>query len=177
MVALVVGFLISLGYLSFIPAYLILVLGDIIPDSIYYYLGRFGNERALVKKYFSGEGFLAGHLQAVEKLWHHHGGKTMFFSKLAYGLSTPFLISAGLAKLPVKKFFTYALPVTFGQYLVLLTIGYFFGSSYQKFADYFTSFGLIIAGLGILIVLYLLFSRYARREIIKLEEGEEKVSL
>ncbi len=48
-VSLVVGFLIYLGYFQFLPAYGILILGDRIPDAIYYYIGRCGNGKALVK--------------------------------------------------------------------------------------------------------------------------------
>ena len=49
-VALLVGFLISLGYFQFFPAFGIMILGDLIPDSFYYYLGRFGNKKNLIEK-------------------------------------------------------------------------------------------------------------------------------
>jgi len=47
--ALVVGFMVHLGYFSFIPAYFIMVLGDFVPDSVYYFIGRFGDKEKLIK--------------------------------------------------------------------------------------------------------------------------------
>jgi membrane protein DedA with SNARE-associated domain len=174
-ISLAVGFLIYLGFFSVVPAYILLVFGDLIPDTIYYYLGRYGNKKRILDKYIERSDRLAHNMNLLEKLWHDHGKKTMFFSKLAYGLSTPFLISAGLVKMPYKKFVSYALPVTLLQYAVLLTIGYYLGYSYASAARYVEDAGLIIAAAFVVFVgLFFAFQKYARHEIEKLEE-EEKI--
>ena len=134
-VALGVGFFIRLEYISFIPAFIALLLGDFIPDTIYYYIGRFGNRNSIFKKYGKYLRITERHELALEKLWLHHGKKTMFFGKLAYGLSIPFLISAGLAKLPPYKFWLYAVPVTIFQYGLLTFLGYYFGESYKALIE------------------------------------------
>ncbi|MDO8183802.1 MAG: VTT domain-containing protein [bacterium] len=170
MVALVVGFLISLGYLSFIPAYIILLFGDIIPDTIYYYLGRFGNHDKLRAKYFKPESFLDRNSKIIEHLWNNHGGKTMFFSKLAYGLSIPFLISAGFVKIPLKRFLSLTIPVTIFQYGVLIAVGFYLSKSYNLAITYIKNGGLIFAGVLIIFVIgYFIFYRYAQAQIKKLE--------
>ena len=163
-VSLAVGFLIYGGYLQFVPAYIILIFGDLIPDTIYYYIGRYGNHKNLLAKYGS----------ALGKLWRDHPGKTMFLSKLAYGLSTPFLISAGLTNMPLKKFWRYSVPVTLFQYAVILTLGYCLGHSYQLAIGYIKNAGIAIAGSVILLVVaYLIISRYARKQIVELEKSEQ----
>ncbi len=165
-VSLVVGFLIYLGYFKFLPAYVILLLGDLIPDTIYYYIGRFGNKRKIMEKYGS-------RLNLLERLWREHGKKTMFFSKLAYSLSVPFLISAGLVNMPLKRFISYALPVTVFQYAAIMAIGYYLGSSYQLAAKYIDSAGIIIAIIFVIfIAMYVFFVKYARRQIEKMEKEE-----
>ena len=166
-VSLVVGFLIYLGYLKFLPAYAILLLGDLIPDTIYYYIGRFGSERKMMEKYGS-------RLNLIEKLWLEHGKKTMFLSKLAYGLSIPFLLSAGLVKMPFKKFISYAFPVTLFQYGVIMAIGYFLGHSYQLAERYVQYAYVIVAVVLILFIVgYVFIVKYARKQIEKMEQEEQ----
>lgn len=167
MVSLVVGFLIYLGYLQFFPSYAILLLGDLIPDTIYYYIGRFGSKRKFMEKYGS-------RLNLMEKLWHEHGKKTMFLSKLAYGLSVPFLITAGLVKMPFKKFISYAFPVTLFQYGVIMTIGYYLGHSY-KLAERYIEYAYIVVAAGLIIFVagYIFVIKYARYQIKKMEQQEQ----
>ena len=165
-VSLVVGFFVRLGYFAFLPAYGILILGDLIPDTIYYYIGRFGNKRKIMEKYGS-------RLNLVEKLWREHGKKTMFLSKLAYGLSTAFLISAGLVNMPLKRFISYTLPITILQYGAIMAIGYYLGSSYQLAAKYIDYAGIIIAVIFVIFITgYIFFIKYARRQIEKMEKEE-----
>src|SRR3989338_9998595 len=94
-VAFAVGFLVSLGYFNPLLSYSILLLGDLIPDSICYYIGRHGERRALISRYGLKIGITEERFAVIKHLWHEHGFKTMFFSKLAYGFSTIFLIAAG----------------------------------------------------------------------------------
>ncbi len=173
-ISLVVGFLIHSGYLAILPSYAMLVLGDIIPDTIYYYVGRFGEEKNLISKYASKEGFIANNFPLVEKLWEKHGFKTMFLSKIAYGLSTIFLVSAGLVKMPLKRFLTYTIPITLFQYGVIMTIGYYLGQSYEAASKYIEYTGYFAAGIVvILIVVYIILSKYARKKLIE-EVKEDK---
>lgn len=166
-VSLVVGFLIYLGYLKFLPAYTILLLGDLIPDTVYYYIGRFGKRRKIMEKYGS-------RLNLIEKLWREHGRKTMFLSKLAYGLSIPFLISAGLVKMPYRKFISYAFPVTLFQYGVIMIIGYSLGHSYQIAERYIQYAYVIVAAILIVFIIgYVLVVKYARGRIKEMEQKEQ----
>ena len=123
-----------------------MLLGDILPDVSYYFLGRYGEKRMFVKKALASIGVSDKHFGVIRELWHEHTGKTMFFSKLAYGLSTPFLISAGFTRLEFKKFILYALPVTFLQYTVLMVLGYYFGAAYYTaFKHSFNGIGIVLA--------------------------------
>ena len=110
-----VGFLIYNHTLNFWPAFIILLIGDIIPDSIFYYIGYHGGKTGMVKKYVLDNELFKDHLNVIEKLWQEHPKKTMFFGKLAYGMALPFLISAGVVKMPYKKFITSAIPHCLGS--------------------------------------------------------------
>lgn len=179
MVALVVGFLIYNETLSFLPAYLILLLGDLIPDSIYYFIGYFWGNQKLVQKIITRSNFFSNNLNIIKRLWLEHSKKTMFFGKLAYGLSIPILISAWMVKMPFRKFVIYAIAVSMFQYWIIMLIGYLLwkifiiASAYINLAYYLVAILLII-----LIIIYISMQKYARQKMIMLEkEGENEIIL
>ncbi len=174
-VALLAGFLVSTHYLSFFPAYVIMLLGDLIPDTGYYYIGRFGNKKKIMEKYGHKSKILSFNYTLLERLWYNHGKKTMFFSKLAYGLSTPFLISAGLANITFKKFISYAIPTTLFQYTVIMLAGYLLGHSYLLVEAYIKNAELVVAAFFILFLVgYAIFFKYAKQQIINMEKKCKK---
>lgn len=169
MVSLAVGFFISMGYVDFLLAYPILILGDIMPDSIYYYVGRLGNKKKLIERFSRYSKFISYNLCVLEELWHCHGRKTMLFGKLAYGLSIPFLISAGLVNMPFPRFLSYTIPVTLLQYGVIMIIGYMLGHSY-KMAEQYIEYAYITVAAVMILLCYVLLTRYARRQIKEIEQ-------
>lgn len=173
-VALVVGFLVSLGYFNFFAAYLLLVIGDVLPDMLYYFLGRYGKRRSLVARYGKKVGITHERLATLGRLWGKHPGTTMFTSKLAYGLSTPLLVSAGLVGLSPKLFFTYSLLMSFAQYAVLLTLGFYFGNAYTIIAHTFEGIGLVITVFILAAGAYYFLTGYMRKRLLQEEKREEK---
>lgn len=177
LLALVVGFLIHGGYFAILPAFLLMCAGDFFPDIFYYYLGHFGKSKNILERYGSKSQFVTKNFPIIEKLWHEHGFKMMFLSKLAYGISTPLLISAGLTRMTLRRFMAYAFPITLFQYGIILTLGYYLGSSYSLVANDIKLVGLIITGsLIVFIVIYVAVQKYARRQLEVLEKKEEKLS-
>lgn len=173
--SLAVGFLVFLGYLKFFLSLIVLVLGDAIMDTVYYYIGRFGDKTKILQRFGPRWNLLPKHFNMVERLWLEHGRKTVFLSKLSWGLSGPFLISAGFVKMPFLKFIKYAVPVACLEYIILLTLGYYLGNSYLAAESYIKFGGLAVAVLLIVFVLlFFYFSRFARKQISKLEEEENK---
>jgi len=173
-VSLILGFLVSVGSFELIPTVGALVLGDLIPDTLYYYVGRFGHSKKFIERYIHKFDFLRDNFVVIENLWKNHPQKTMFLAKLAYGIATPLLISAGLMQMKLKRFLRLSLPVTFFQYGILFSVGYIFGDSYNRFIKYIMYGDLVIAVAGALFVIgYIFFIRYTRRQLIKMEEEEQ----
>lgn len=170
-VALAVGFLVHMGKLSFFPAYIIMLFGDIIPDSIYYYIGYSGLNAKWTQKVLNRSSFFQKHFDVVHRLWNEHTWATMFFGKLAYGMALPFLISAGMVKMPYKKFITRAIPITLFQYGTLMFIGYSSGGLYTAAIKYVHAAYYILAILVLIIAtIYFFVSKYAKRKMIALEK-------
>jgi len=173
--SLVSGFLVYHGVFNFGLALLVLLLGDFIPDTVLYYVGYYGRENGVVKKYLLNNNFFSNHLNVIDNLWFKHGRKTMLLGKLSYGLAIPFLISAGSVKMPFKKFISYALVVSFFHYGLILFVGYFLGNSYASAGYYmnFISYGLAVITLGLFISYYFIV-KYARKKIVNLAKAEEE---
>ena len=167
-VALAVGFLVHLGYLSFVPAFLVLLLGDFIPDSIYYYIGRFGNKEKLLKKYDTKSKLISRHFSYLERIWQKNTWKTMFVCKLAYGLSTPLLILAGLVRVSYFNFIYRSVVVTILNYGLLMLLGYYLGESYGKAIPYVKDVGIIIAIIAIIFTItYFLVQKYITNKVVE----------
>lgn len=159
-VAMVVGFLVSLGAFELLPVYVILLFGDIVPDSLFYWLGRTGHRTALVQRAF------AKRLPAIEHFWHRHTFKSMLVAKWALTLSPALLISAGMARLPFGRYLRAALPITAFQYAVTMGFGYFFGLSYKMFEKtLFVAQGIVAMGVVLFIIVFFLLTRFATRSL------------
>ena len=169
-VSLVAGLLANLGYLAVAPAFLIILLGDFLPDLAYYFIGRKARNRRL-DGFGKHLAFLSSHLKLLETLWHEHGRKTMFISKLAYGLSIPLLISAGLTNMPLRKYVSYVLPVCIFKCAAIMALGYLLVESYMRAVKYIQDAGLMFASLVAMVVVgYVFIALRARRTILELEQ-------
>ena len=173
-VSLIVGFLVFSGVLSFWPSYIILLFGDIVPDTIYYLIGYFGEKTKFVQKHLFQSDIFKNHMGVIKKLWTEHTFKTMFFGKLAYGMAIPFLISAGITKITYRRFILHTIPITLFQYGVIMLTGYYLGSSYAlalKYVDY--AYFLMAIFVILFIFIYIFATKYAKKKIIAMEKNNE----
>jgi membrane protein DedA with SNARE-associated domain len=170
-VAFASGGLIALGYLSPLPAFTILILGDVLPDMAYYLFGVYGTNTSFMNGYLKRNKSATEHLGVYERLWHDAPGKMMFMSKLAYGLSTLLLVSAGMMKLPIGKFFKLALVVTLLQYSILMFAGYHFANAFTLVDHYLSYIGYAMGTLVVMFILgFIAVKRYAKRELERLSD-------
>lgn len=167
-VALAAGWFVSLGYLNIVPTFIILLFGDLAPDTLYFWIGHWVHKANFLQRYGPRVGITEHRLKGIEHLWHTHTFKSALLAKWAYGMSTPLLMSAGLARLPTKKFLPYVTFITAVQYAVMLAAGYYFGSSYLMISRYIQNAEWIVAGVVLLLLFaYFFVSRYARRSLLK----------
>lgn len=127
-----VGFLIKLGYFDPVPAYFILVTGDLTSDVGYYAIGYFGLYRFISRFLYIGEELK----MRISEAFRRHYAKVLFFSKITMGLgfAVAILITAGSLKIPLKKFIAIN---SLGGLIwtgVVLILGYSFGNAYLMVA-------------------------------------------
>jgi len=110
-ISVLAGFLVAHGVFNLYLTYLILVAGNLTGDVLYYLLGRWSRMSFLLKwgKYV---GFTKDRLGRIEKNYEQHSGKTLIIGKISHTIGAVFLISAGVARMPIRDFcgliFSYA---------------------------------------------------------------------
>lgn len=127
------GLMLKLNIVSFWPVYTILIIGDLIGDIFWYSLGYYFAE-PITNKYGHYIGLSKDVIKNLQGKFRYHEGKILFLSKITMGLgfALAVLVTAGMAKVPFKKYLTINF---FGQFVwtgFLLLVGYFFGNIYSK---------------------------------------------
>jgi len=157
------AFAAALGYFNIWLVLILSVLGNLLPDVIYYALGFWGR-RGFVDKYGHYLKITPERVSKLEELYHKNIGKTLIIVKLAPVLATPGLIVAGVAKVPIKRFAVWSLIVTAPSSLFYLIVGYYFGAAYQKIIHYADIGGyIIVAAVAVFILLSYLQKRYGKK--------------
>jgi membrane protein DedA with SNARE-associated domain len=169
-VTIISGFLVSLGFMDFAPTYLTIVTADLTGDFLYYSAGRWW----LNKTYKGILNFFNIDMKVVHKLElaiKKNKGPFLFFGKLSHALGGLILFAAGSAEIPIKEFMWFNFWATLPKSLILLAVGYYFGSTVSNFKKYldFTVLGLFALTI-ILIGLYFGVTYISNKYINKLEK-------
>ena len=130
MVTAAAGFASALGYFNPLIILILSILGDLVPDAIYYWFGyvsRLTFIKKIVEKFWLSE----IRMLKTENLLKKHYGKSMVIFKLTPGISVPAFILVGYLKLSFKKFMALCSAVTFPKAIIFLIIGYYFGQAYN----------------------------------------------
>lgn len=153
-ITVLAGFLTSLGFFKFYWVYLIVVLADILGDSIAYAIGYFGRKQVLLRV-FSYFQMKEEKLLGIEEFFKRHGGKSVFISKFIAGAGSWTLISAGLAKMNLKKFYKNSTIAALFKSALYVGVGYFFGAMYKVIIKWMNVTGTItiIICLAILVLI------------------------
>jgi len=140
---IITGFLASLNVVNFTVALIVLVLGDVTGDSIYYIIGKYGKE-TFIRKYGHYIGIDLERERKLETYFSKHADRTLLIGKFAHGAGSVILIAAGLAKVAYSKVLGLNLVSTTFKALVLMLIGYYYGKIYLQFNAVLNYISLIV---------------------------------
>jgi membrane protein DedA with SNARE-associated domain len=164
-VMILCGFLLHLGVFDIIPLYIALTAGDLLGDIIWYCIGRFWGI-PFIKRFGKFFSITEQTLEKVTELFHRHHNKILFISKITmgFGFALVTLITAGMAKVPFKK---YMIINVSGQLIwtaILLSVGYLFGNIYTTIDKGFQNVALV--GLAITAILLVYgFGKYISKQL------------
>ena len=129
------AFAVALGYFDGWLVFLLSILGNLIPDVIYYIIGYWGRKK-LVNKYMHYFGLSQERILFLENLSFRHAGKAITLIKLVPLLATPGLIIAGAIRMPLKKYIFWCVALTVPSSFFFYIMGYYFGATYDKMERY-----------------------------------------
>jgi membrane protein DedA with SNARE-associated domain len=165
-VSFVAGTLASVGYINPYIALAILGARDIIVDTGCWLLGRYAKNLRITQRILAHFSVSNEAIDSVRNLWNEHGFRTMFISKLSYGISAAFLVVAGMVDIPFRRFFKYGIAITIFQYGILFFLGYFFGAAFGSLYNIFNNILYAIAGFSLFAVIYYIARAYLRRRLL-----------
>jgi membrane protein DedA with SNARE-associated domain len=129
------AFVAALGFFNIWVVLVLSLLGNLIPDILYYAMGFWGREQ-FIDKYGHYFGLDKDKIKHLENMIEKHAVKSLIVIKLVPLLATPGLIVAGLTKMDIKKYIKWSLIITIPSSLFYLIIGYYFGAAYDTIARY-----------------------------------------
>ncbi len=155
-ISVIVGFLLSLHYLNFWIVFPILIMADLVGDSMYYAIGRFGREKFILK-YGHYVGINLEKIERWERFFHDNRNKAMIVGKFAHGTGFLMWIVTGIIKMRYWKFLEINFYTTLVKTSILMVVGYYFGQAYGTINGYFNYLALFFALL--LLSLYFVVTR------------------
>jgi membrane-associated protein len=139
-ISIIAGALIATGHLNAIIVYILIVLGDVVGDTLYYCLGRFGGVHSWLGSFLKID---SSKITKLEKVFKNDGPKFLFVGK-TQGLGAVVLIAGGIAKYPYRLFIFYNTLATLLKSFVLLVIGFYFSKQYIIANGYITKIGIVL---------------------------------
>lgn len=159
----------SAGLMRPVPVFIASAAGNLIADSLWYYLGYIG-KMDWVMRFGKRMKIDQRHLEKLEDNLREHAVKVIFLAKLTVSFSIPTLIAAGLVKAPWRKWF---LPVFIGEMMwttALMLVGYYATEAIKRVeqgVEYIALFGAAF---------FLVFLLWLGRRITKQQEAEDAKS-
>jgi len=162
-------FALTLGYFNPFIIFILSILGDVIPDTIYYAIGFWGR-RSMAEKFGKYFGLTEKRIEKLEKTIKLHGGKAIAILKYTPVLSTPGLILVGTMKMAFGRFIFFVVAVTLQKTLTFMALGYFFGKAYN--IGKYIKYGSLIPFIIILLyfVFMFIYKKLSERVVNKIEK-------
>jgi membrane-associated protein len=169
--ALIFGVLVKLGDFYFLPVYTSLMVGDLVGDAGWYWIGRRYGHR-FVDRYGKYVNVTEDGVARMTRLFHQYKHSVLFLSKISngFGFSLVTLTTAGMVRIPFPR---YMLVNLLGQFVwtgLLMAVGYYFTDLYDTVHSTLGRMSLVAAAAVLLVVGYRLW-KYLRSRAEKLGSG------
>lgn len=161
------GFFLRFGVFDLIPIYMVLAIGDLVADIMWYYIGYYYAE-PLIRKKGRFLGVTPEVFEKVKRLLHDHQTLILLGTKvtIGFGLALGTVITAGAVKVPFKKFVILNLIGEMALSAMLLTVGYYSGHFYSAIGKGFREV-FLVAGLLFIAAVIFGFAKYMKSRVLK----------
>ena len=160
------GFLAALGYMHFWPVLGLAFAIDFLNDFVYYWIGRAWRAQ-IIERYRQRLGMSERAIHKLDAYMRAHSGKTLAISKFVPLIPTLVLLLAGAGRAPLLRFGTVAFFATIPRAFIFVSLGYYFGVTYDTVSHYVGRFELAFLFLALAIAGIVLIYRRTVRIVAK----------
>lgn len=155
------GVLLRLGQVEFLPLYVALILGDVLSDILWYWVGYLGARRFVMR----WGHFVNATPEVVAKLerrFHKYHLRILVISKLTmgFGLAVPILTTAGMLRVPFSRYLAINVIGSFVWVAAIIWAGYSFGNVLSLVPEQFQ-----IGSFIVLIITFFVGLRYLNKRL------------
>ena len=153
-VTVIAAYLAKLGYMTLLGVYIVCVIGDLIGDAMYYWIGRMG-PAILPERWLAKLGVTEARQMALEGHFAKNGGRTLLLGKWTHSAGLPIMLASGAAKMNFSVYMWYNVLGTIPKTALFVAIGWFLGSAYTAIDTWIwrVSLALVLAvAVGLLIL-------------------------
>lgn len=149
------GVLFKFGFFDFWALAAVLIGGYFLNGIAWYLIGRIGGN-VIVEKFMKRRKFGKKIIDKLEEFSQKHSAKTIFLTRITYGVSMFTFMIAGSLKMNWKKFLSVSFIAAIGWVLIMVSLGYGFGVGLQSLSKVARgiAFGLVV----VIIILIILVS-------------------
>ena len=152
-VTVIAAYLAKLGYMTLLGVYLVCMLGDLVGDAMYYWIGRAG-PAVLPERWLARLGVTAARQMALKGHFAKNGGRTLLLGKLTHSAGLPIMLASGAARMNFSLYMWYNVLGTIPKTALFVAVGWYLGSAYTAIDHWIwrASAGLIlVVAVGLLI--------------------------
>jgi len=164
------SFAAALGAFSLWIVFVLSVLGNLIPDIVFYAIGFWGRQ-SILDRYGHYFGVTKERMMMAESLIKKHSGKSIIAIKMIPFIALPGLVMAGATRMNIKKYMFWSLSVTVPSSLLYLALGYYFGAAYHRAIDY-VDWGILV--IAACVITFFVIAYLEKKFSKRLLEGAEK---
>ncbi len=175
------GFIASAGQVKLYLILPLLIIAHSINGYLWYAVGYYGGAKSLDKWGYRNK-LSSQIIKTIQSYFEKYSARAIMFAKFTFSLEIATLILSGSLKYNLKQFSKYNFFGSVGWVLMAVSVGYFFGESFQFFFSLirnFTLFLVFLAGaITLIYIVKVIIKRFFVRYIViqqKLREWSEKI--
>ncbi|MBC61180.1 MAG: hypothetical protein CMP11_01890 [Zetaproteobacteria bacterium] len=145
---------------------IVCMLGVLIGDSVVFALGWYKGNK-IKSSYLFKKIFTPKIEKKIGDFYLKYGGKTIFFARFAPGLRMPVFLTAGIYKVPYKRFLTLDGTAAIISVPVWISLAYSFSSNIEVLMEKAHQFQIalyILLGMALLLTLYLVYKKKTKNK-------------
>ncbi len=156
----------SQGYFNIAILLSIVVIANLIGDSLLYWLARLYGKKYLSRILFVNRIFKSNNFNLIEKNIIKRPGLIIFISRFEVISTLSINLICGISKISYKKFLKFEILGTFANVLFYTIVGYSFGNSWQAVNKIIGDFTIVL-----FLLIALVLSLFWKKVITKLNEN------